>query len=213
MNVLDLNIMEDPLFIVLQRLYASKGHSLYIVGGTARDLLLHRAFSDRDYATDATPEEEKAFLQDADYTYERYGSIKLKIAQERIDIATLRKEDGYKDFRHPGKVVFVKTPKEDYVRRDFTINSLYLDPDGKVLDYCGGLADLKDKIIRFVGVPEKRVKEDPLRILRAERFADSLAFTIEPNSQAAIDKYRYLLAELNPAKIKEEERKGWKRIK
>lgn len=205
--------MEDPLFLPLQKLYASRGYSLYIVGGTARDLLLGRPFSDRDYVTDATPEEERAFLPAADYTYERYGSIKLKIGSEEIDITTFRKEEGYQDFRHPGKVTFVKTPKEDYVRRDFTINALYLDYEGKVLDYCGGLADLRNKIIRFVGDPEKRVQEDPLRILRAERFACLLAFTIEKNSQAAIDKYRYLLAELNPAKIKEEERKGWKRIK
>jgi tRNA nucleotidyltransferase/poly(A) polymerase len=110
-------------------------------------------------------------------------------------------------------VIFVKTPEEDYVRRDFTINALYLTAENQVLDYCGGQEDLKNKVIRFVGDPEVRVQEDPLRILRAERFAASLSFTIEAKSQAAIDKYRYLIERLNPAKIKEEERKGWKRIK
>jgi tRNA nucleotidyltransferase (CCA-adding enzyme) len=205
--------MEDPLFLPLEKIYAEHGYSLYIVGGEVRDLLLKRPFSDRDYVTDATPAEEKAFITNASYTYERFGSVKLKVENQEIDITTLRKEEEYQDFRHPGKVIFVKTPEEDYRRRDFTINALYLTKEGKVLDYCGGLEDLQRKIIRFVGEPEKRVQEDPLRILRAERFASSLSFTIEEKTQDAIDKYRYLLAELNPAKIKEEERKGWKRIK
>ena len=205
--------MEDPLFLPLEKRFAHEGYHLYIVGGTVRDLLLNRPFSDRDYVTDATPEEEKAFLKEASYTYERFGSVKLFFEGQEIDITTLRKETGYRDFRHPAKVIFVKTPEEDYARRDFTINALYLTAENQVLDYCGGQEDLKNKVIRFVGDPKVRVQEDPLRILRAERFATSLSFTIEPKSQAAIDKYRYLIERLNPAKIKEEERKGWKRIK
>jgi len=205
--------MEDPLFLPLEKRFAHEGYHLYIVGGTVRDLLLNRPFSDRDYATDATPEEEKAFLKEASYTFERFGSVKLSFKDQEIDITTLRKEAGYQDFRHPTKVIFVKTPAEDYARRDFTINALYLTVEGQVLDYCGGQDDIMNKVIRFVGDPEIRVQEDPLRILRAERFAASLSFTIEPKSQAAIDRYRYLIGRLSPAKIKEEERKGWKRIK
>ena len=205
--------MEDPLFLPLEKLYAAHGYHLYIVGGTVRDLLLNRPFSDRDYVTDATPEEEKSFLEGASYAFERFGSVKLMVSGKEIDITTLRKEEGYQDYRHPAKVVFVKTPQEDYVRRDFTINALYWTAEGRILDFCGGRADLEKKILRFIGDPERRVQEDPLRILRAERFAHSLAFTIEPQSQAAIDKYRFLIARLNPEKIKEEERKGWKGIK
>ena len=205
--------MEDPLFLPLEKLYSAHGYHLYIVGGTVRDLLLNRPFSDRDYVTDATPEEEKSFLEGASYAFERFGSVKLIVSGKEIDITTFRKEEGYQDYRHPAKVVFVKTPQEDYVRRDFTINALYMTAEGRILDFCGGRADLEKKILRFIGDPERRVQEDPLRILRAERFARSLAFTIEPQSQAAIDKYRFLIARLNPEKTKEEERKGWKGIK
>jgi tRNA nucleotidyltransferase (CCA-adding enzyme) len=205
--------MQDPVFDQLQQLYRTKGFHLFIVGGTSRDLLLNRSFSDRDYGTDATPEEEKAFLKEANYAFAKFGSLRLDYAGQSVDITTFRKEEGYQDFRHPGKVVFVKTPQEEYARRDFTINALYLDGEYRVLDYCGGLADLKNRIIRFIGEPARRVQEDPLRIIRAERFAELLSFTIEEKSQQAIDEYRYLLAKLNPEKIKEEERKGWKRIK
>lgn len=205
--------MKDPVFDSLAKLYQANGHQLYIVGGTARDLLLGRAFSDRDYATDATPEQEKAFLKDANYAFERYGSVKVAFENQEIDVTTLRKEADYHDFRHPGKVSFVTDPEIDYLRRDFTINALYLTIDYAVLDYCGGMQDLQDKLIRFVGDPARRVQEDPLRILRALRFAETLSFTIEEKSQRAIDEYRPLLAHLNPEKVKEEERKGLKRIK
>lgn len=205
--------MKDPVFDSLQKLYRAAGYSLYIVGGTARDLLLGRDFSDRDYVTDATPEEEKAFLKDANYAFERFGSVKMTYEGQEIDVTTLRKEEDYRDFRHPGKVIFVQDPQEDYSRRDFTINALYLTADYSVLDYCGGQQDLKNKIIRFIGDPARRVQEDPLRILRAERFAKTLSFTIEEKTQQAIDKYRPLLARLNPEKVKEEELKLRKRIK
>jgi tRNA nucleotidyltransferase (CCA-adding enzyme) len=205
--------MNDPYFDQLQTLYHAHGFQLFIVGGTTRDLLLGRPFSDRDFVSDATPEQEKLFLPDASYVFAKYGSIRYVLNGQEIDITTLREEKDYQDFRHPGKIVFVKEPRLDYSRRDFTINGLYLTKDYRVLDFGTGLADLKAKLIRFIGEPEKRVQEDPLRILRAERFRDSLSFTIEKESQAAIDKYRFLLAKLNPEKIKEEERKGWKRIK
>lgn len=205
--------MQDPVFDQLQKIYQMAGFHLYIVGGTTRDLLLNRSFSDRDYGTDATPEEEKAFLPEANYTFARFGSLRVPFANKEIDVTTFRKEQGYRDFRHPGQVVFVKTPQEDYPRRDFTINALYLDQDYQVLDYSGGQDDLEKKLIRFIGDPKRRVQEDPLRIIRAERFAEVLSFQIEAKSQEAMDEYRYLLAKLNPEKIKEEERKGWKRIK
>lgn len=205
--------MKDDVFDGLKKLYRDNGFRLYIVGGTSRDLLLGRSFSDRDFATDATPEEEKTFLPDADYVFARYGSVKVAYFGDNIDVTSFRKEEGYRDFRHPGKVVFVRTPEEDYRRRDFTINALYLDEDYCLYDYCGGKADLERRLIRFIGDPFLRVQEDPLRILRAERFATLLGFSIEEQTQRAIDEFRPLLAKLNPEKIKEEERKGWKRIK
>jgi tRNA nucleotidyltransferase (CCA-adding enzyme) len=204
--------MEDPVFNTLKKLYGAYGFRLYIVGGTARDLLLNRPFADRDYATDATPEEEKTFLPEANYVFAKYGTIKISLEGKEADVTTLRVEDSYQDFRHPGTVRFVKDPKLDYVRRDFTMNALYLDEQYQLLDYCGGLADLQKKIIRFVGDPEKRVQEDPLRILRAFRFADALGFSLAPETAAALTKFAPLVAKLNPEKIKEEKRKALKKV-
>lgn len=200
--------MEDPVFNDLKKLFNNRGFRLYIVGGTTRDLLLGRVFSDRDYVSDATPEEMKTFLPEADYTFAKYGAVKLSWNEHPVDITTLREEKGYQDFRHPGVVSFVKDPKLDYLRRDFTINGMYLDEEYTLLDYCGGLADLEAKLIRFIGDPEKRVQEDPLRILRAERFAKTLGFTIEEKTLAAMEKYHGLITKLNPEKIKEEQRKS-----
>jgi tRNA nucleotidyltransferase (CCA-adding enzyme) len=202
--------MQDPYFDKLQKIYAGQGFRLYIVGGTTRDLLLKRPYTDRDFVTDATPEEEKALPLQADFSFSKYGALRVRFEGVEIDVTTLRKEGDYRDFRHPGTVTFVKDPKEDYVRRDFTINALYLDEDYRLLDYCGGGQDLQNKLIRFIGDPEKRVQEDPLRIIRAERFATSLGFSIEDKTQAALTKYHDLLAKLNPEKVAQERAKGWR---
>lgn len=199
--------MEDRFFNQLKKLYVSYGYRLYIVGGAARDLLLGRPYVDHDFVTDATPEEEKEFLPDASYVFAKFGSIRLSLEGEEIDITTLREEGAYEDFRHPSRIIFVKDPRIDYKRRDFTINALYLDEEYQLLDYCNGLSDLKTKVIRFIGDPDTRIKEDPLRILRAERFSKVLGFEIEPKTKAAIERNRGLLKELNPEKVKEEERK------
>jgi tRNA nucleotidyltransferase/poly(A) polymerase len=199
--------MEDRFFNTLKKLYGSYGFRLYIVGGSVRDLLLGRPYKDHDFVTDATPEQEKAFMPDASYAFSKFGSIRLTLEGEEIDITTLRIEGAYTDFRHPSHIQFVKDPKLDYKRRDFTINAIYLDEEYQLLDYCGGIEDLKNKIIRFIGDPATRVKEDPLRILRAERFSKVLGFALEPKTKEAIDSNRDLLKELNPEKIKEEERK------
>ena len=196
-------------FDELNKIYQEHGYSLYIVGGSVRDMLLGLPVSDLDFVTNATPTEEKLFLQDADFTFSKFGSIHLKMNEKLIDITTLRKENGYKDHRHPNEIEFVKTPYEDYIRRDFTINALYLDKNYNLLDYCGGLNDLNNKIVRFIGNPIKRIEEDPLRICRAERFANKLNFKIEEKTNEAINKKRYLLNEIREEKLQQEEKKGW----
>ncbi|HBS02286.1 MAG TPA: hypothetical protein DEA63_00210 [Firmicutes bacterium] len=199
--------MAIPYFLEFAELYRQNGFPLYAVGGTCRDFLLGKEPNDFDFVTSATPDQEKAFLPQADYSFARFGSIKLKRDGQEIDITTFRKEGGYKDFRHPSFIRFVLSPKIDSERRDFTINALYLDPDGKVLDFHGGMADLKNKIIRFIGDPETRIQEDPLRILRAERFAARLGFSFSPETGEAIERLRPLLDKLNPEKVKEEMKK------
>jgi tRNA nucleotidyltransferase/poly(A) polymerase len=199
--------MHDPYFDELAPLFHTRGFRLFIVGGTSRDLLLGRDYSDHDFATDATPDEMRAFLPQADYSFARFGSVRVRGRGGDVDITTMREEGDYKDHRHPSSVRFVKDPALDYKRRDFTINAVYLDENYLALDYCGGIDDLKSKTIRFIGDPRVRIEEDPLRILRGERFAAVLGFQIEEGTKAAMDELRPLLKELNPEKVKEEERK------
>ncbi len=191
--------MELPFsFLELASLYKEHGFSLYMIGGTSRDFLLGLPVLDLDFVTDATPEEEKTFLPDASYVFAKFGSIHLSAKPHPIDITTFRKEEGYDDHRHPKTVTFIKDMETDSLRRDFTINAIYIDATGKVFDFHGGLEDIKNKTIRFIGDPRVRIKEDPLRILRAERFARRLGFRIEEECQRAINELRGDISFLSP---------------
>lgn len=191
------------IFKYYSSLFKNNGFKLYMIGGTSRDYLLGQIPSDYDFVTDANPDELKTFLE-GDYTFIRFGVVKVKYKDIKADIVSMRKESDYKDYRHPKNVEYVKTIVEDYLRRDFTINAIYIDVDGKISDPSGGLLDLKDKIVRFIGDPETRVNEDPLRIIRAERFKNRLGFTIEEKTLIAIERNKDLLKKLNPEKIKME---------
>ncbi len=201
------SMRNDERFDKLASLFLKHGKSLYIVGGSSRDLLLGREYSDHDFVTDALPSEMKEIIPEANFTFARFGSVRLMVDKEEVDITTLREEGEYKDHRHPSYIRFINDLEKDSYRRDFTINALYINKDYKISDFHGGLDDLRNGLIRFIGDPEKRIEEDPLRILRAERFAEKLSFKIEEKSKMAIERKRYLLSELNPDKIKEEERK------
>lgn len=194
------------IYLSFAKIFKDNGFSLYMIGGTSRDYLLGIEPSDIDFVTDATPEDERKFLE-ADFTFAKYGSIKVNYEGQKIDVVTLREESGYKDYRHPGNIKFIKDLELDSKRRDFTINAIYIDESKKIIDFHGGIKDLKNKVIKFIGNPIDRVKEDPLRIIRAERLAKKLGFEIEEKTKEALNTYRYLLDELNPEKIKAEWRK------
>ena len=202
--------MRIEAFDFLKDLFRKNGFRLYVVGGTVRDFLLGKEITDLDFVTDATPEDEMKFIPEADFTFKKFGAVRYPYKGKHIDITTLRQEGEYNDSRHPSKVAFVKDPKLDYVRRDFTINAMYLDEEYNVIDFSTGQEDLKKKLIRFIGDPHKRIEEDPLRIARAERFAKTLGFEIEEETLKAINDKRDLLGKLNPEKLKEEQKKGWK---
>ena len=191
-------------FVRLCELFKERGYHAYLVGGSVRDYLLKKNFSDLDIATDATPEEMKLFLNDVDYTFAKFGSVKVKCYKFSFDVTTFRKESEYRDFRHPGRIEFTRDIKVDALRRDFTINALYLDQNFEVLDLVGGKKDIDDKIIRMIGNPLTRLKEDPLRIVRALRFSYDLDFKIEEELAKAINENVSLLKELNVEKIKQE---------
>lgn len=200
--------MNKDIFVKLAKKFNDNGYRLFMIGGTTRDYLLNLEVYDFDFVTDATPEDIKKFIPDANFKFEKYGAVRVKVDDVKVDVTTLRVEEGYEDFRHPGKIRFVKTIEEDYVRRDFTINAIYIDENFNVIDPSGGLKDLIDRTIRFIGNPDKRIKEDPLRILRAKRFKEKLGFEFEENTAKSIANLEYLLEKLNPDKIKEEERKS-----
>lgn len=192
-------------FIKLANEFNKHGYQLYLVGGTVRDYLLNEPLTDMDAVSEATPEEILAFLPNADATFKRFGSLKYKTSDGlKFDITTLRKESSYEDSRHPNKVIFVKDLKEDYLRRDFTVNALYMNKDLKVIDYCNGQEDLKNNILRMVGDPDTRIKEDPLRILRAIRFHLMHHLRIEESLLEAMHDNFDLLRNITDAKIRSE---------
>ncbi len=189
------------LFDEIAILFNTHGFKLFMVGGTSRDFLLKREITDFDFATDATPTEMKVFLPDANYRFSEFGTVSFKKSGRLIEVTTLRKEGQYFDFRHPGDITFVRDPRLDYVRRDFTINALYIDEQYKVFDFTNGQADLEAKLIRMIGDPWARFNEDPLRIIRALRFRVKLDFSFEKSLEEAIYDNAYLVKNLNPQKI------------
>ena len=192
-------------FIELNSLFERHGFHLYMVGGTVRDFLLGLPLDDMDVVTDALPEEMKAFLPEANYHFAKYGSVTYKNEKKvKFDVTTLREESSYSDSRHPGEIKFVKDLKIDVLRRDFSINGLYMGVDLKPLDYVGGVKDLENKILRMIGSPDKRLQEDPLRIIRALRFAVDFDLSLDKELEDSIKRNASLLTNLNPEKIKQD---------
>lgn len=163
------------------------GFTAYFAGGCVRDQLLGIEAKDFDVATSAKPEEvQQLFPRVTDVTGKCFGVVRVLVGDESYEVATFRQDGPYQDGRHPESVRFA-TPEEDAQRRDFTINGLFYDPVAeRLIDYVGGEADLRAKIIRAIGEPAHRFAEDQLRLLRAIRFATRLVFTIEPKTWAAI---------------------------
>lgn len=191
-------------YLKLSREFSLHSFHLYLVGGSVRDFIISKDIKDADLATDATPEEMKGFLPDADMTFAKFGAIKVTRGKIPFVITTFRKEGKYLDSRHPSKITFVRDMKTDVKRRDFTINGLYMDDRFHIYDYVGGKKDIENKVIRMIGKPKARLKEDPLRILRAVRFALKYDYQFEPKLAKSLNKQSSLITKLNPEKIKEE---------
>lgn len=200
----------DIIFDYLKEIFNTNKHRLYMIGGTSRDYLLGRTISDYDFVTDALPEEIVSFL-DVDTTFLKYGTVKYHYLGNKIDITTLRKEGPYLDKRHPSFVKFIKDINVDYLRRDFTINAIYIDENYKLIDPSNGYDDLiNKKVLRFIGVAQNKIEEDPLRILRGERFALEYNLTISSKLKKLFKENYSLLNSLNRDKINEENNKMMK---
>ena len=182
----------------------SAGFEALFAGGCVRDRLLAREPKDFDIATSARPEEVVKIFPGANEVGAHFGVVIAKHSGHHVEIATFRTDGSYKDSRRPETVSF-STPEEDAHRRDFTVNGLFERPDtGEVIDFVGGMADLRAGVLRAIGDPAARFTEDALRLLRAVRFSTVLGFEIEPVTLAAIRDCAPLLPRISPERIRDE---------
>lgn len=193
------------LAISITRRLREAGHVAYLTGGCVRDLLLGRAPKDFDVATSAQPDELLRLFPGADQVGAHFGVVLVHKENAQVEVATFRSDLEYRDGRHPEGVHFETDPRQDVLRRDFTINALLLDPvSGEVLDFVRGRQDLDSKRIRAIGDPERRFREDHLRLLRAVRFAARLGFEIEAETFAAIQRLAPLIRSVSAERVRDE---------
>ena len=225
--------MSANALAVVEKLRAA-GFDAYLVGGCVRDLLIGRAPKDFDVATEATPEDVRAVLARTRIVGRRFRIVHVRMRGEIIEVSTFRggrggsgspgdlaampEANGVRDgaertgarSRISANGLILRDNAygaidEDAFRRDFTVNALYYDPAANVvLDYCGGMADIEARTLRLIGEPAQRLREDPVRILRALRFAAKLSLTLHPRTEEAIAPAAGLLADVAPARLFDE---------
>lgn len=182
----------------------SAGHEAYWAGGCVRDMLLGIKPKDFDIVTSAKPDEIEKLLEHTIPIGKKFGVILAIKNGHHFEVATFRSDSGYSDGRRPDAVEFTNA-KEDALRRDFTINALFYDPmTEKILDYVDGQKDMKERLVKFIGNPEERIKEDHLRLLRAVRFKNNFNFQYHPDTYQAIKKHANLIAKISKERIKSE---------
>ena len=194
---------------VVQRLH-QENFQAYLVGGCVRDLLLGKAPKDFDVATDAHPEDVKRLFNSARFIGKRFKIVHVRFGRDIIEVTTFRApaSENQADVSEGGMLLtdnVYGSFEEDVVRRDFTINALYYDPQtNDVTDLVDGKVDIEKKLIRLIGEPEKRFREDPVRMLRAARFEAKLEFEVEKSTAKALKQLGYLLQDIPPARLFEE---------
>jgi poly(A) polymerase len=179
-------------------------HEAFFAGGWVRDFLLGRKPKDVDIVTSASPEVVQGLFPGSAAVGAAFGVVLVRSYGRTFEVATFRSEGAYLDGRHPSSVSFAG-PREDALRRDFTINGLFYDPITKrVIDYVHGCADLKKRIVRTIGAPEARFAEDKLRMLRAVRMACTLDFSVWPETLTAIRRHAGEVLEVSWERIRDE---------
>lgn len=212
-HVISRSRISDHALKVLYRLKTA-GYGAYLVGGGVRDLSLNRDPKDFDVATDATPEQVKALFRNCRLIGRRFRLAHVHFGPEIIEVATFRAltpSDGEQNndrVMEDGMILrdnVYGDIEEDALRRDFTVNALYYNiADFSIVDYAGGMADLEARRLRLIGEPEVRYREDPVRMLRAVRFAAKLGFVIDAATADPIPKMADLLADIPPARLFDE---------
>ncbi|MBY0378093.1 MAG: polynucleotide adenylyltransferase PcnB [Gammaproteobacteria bacterium] len=212
-HCLSRSLISRQCLIILDTLKAA-GFETYLVGGSVRDLLLGREPKDFDVATNAKPEEIRRLFRNCRLIGKRFRLAHIYFKQEIIEVATFRKEGkkGHDQLKNRDGLLkrdnVYGTLKDDVWRRDFTLNALYYDAKSNtIIDHTRGLHDLQQGIIRIIGKAEVRYREDPVRILRAIRFAAKLGMTLEEDTAKAIAKTHSLLGSIAPARLLDESHK------
>jgi len=181
------------------------GHEAWFVGGSVRDLLLGFEPEEFDIVTSAVPDEVRALFQRTVPVGERFGVVLVLEGGRPFEVATFRVDRGYEDGRRPVDVDFTALAEEDVRRRDFTVNGLLMDPDTlRVTDFAGGQGDLEKRVIKAIGDPAERFREDHLRMLRAIRFAANLGFEIESRTLAAIGENAKSIGRVSAERLRDE---------
>ncbi len=210
---MDLKVKEDvsKIYFALE----DAGFEAYLVGGCVRNLFMGIPVNDWDMTTNATPEEIQKIFPNS-FCDNIFGTVGVKFERSEdetteknyAEVTTFRNERGYSDFRHPGEISWGKTLEEDVKRRDFTVNALALkiskNGSTELIDLVGGEEDLKNKLIRCVGNPDERFREDALRLLRAVRFATQLNFSIEEQTLTAVKRDYPLILHVSKERVRDE---------
>ena len=196
----------DPIQDLLRSLQEA-GHRAYVVGGAVRELLLGEKPSPQDWdiGTSATPEEILRLHPKAIATGARFGTITVPTGAGPCEVTTFRVESEYRDARRPERVTFVRELEEDLKRRDFTVNAIAWDPrSGRLVDPTGGMPDLEARLLRAVGDPRERFREDGLRPIRAARFAATLEFALEGETARALTDAREVVGRVAAERVQDE---------
>lgn len=198
--------------IALMKQFQENKFQIYVVGGAVRDALLNKSVDNWDFTTNATPEQIQKLFPDSFYN-NIYGTVTVQVKNQQsnnetmkqllFEITPFRSESNYSDLRHPEKIEWAKTIEEDLSRRDFTINAIAFYGK-KIIDPYDGQKDLANKLIKAVGDPDTRFKEDALRLLRAVRFTSQLGFLIEDDTKNSIQKNASLIVKISAERIRDE---------
>lgn len=203
MVCIDRNTVPAAVKGILQR-FQDAGYEAYLVGGCVRDILLHRVPNDWDICTSALPQEIISLFEHTAPTGVKHGTVTVFYGDASAEVTTFRKDGAYTDHRRPDAVRFTANLTEDLSRRDFTINAMAMDLEGKLIDPFDGQTDLDEKRIRCVGDPDKRFQEDALRMFRMLRFAAQLDFRMDGFAGEALDRNAGLAKFVAPERIRGE---------
>ncbi len=199
-----MHINLPPNVLTILNTLTNHGHKAFVVGGSLRDSLSGKPAKDWDIASSALPEEVMALFAKTVPTGISHGTVTVLLGKEPFEVTTFRIDGDYRDNRHPERVTFTRDIEEDLSRRDFTMNAMAYHPETGLVDPFGGQKDIEDGVIRCVGDPDTRYREDALRMLRALRFAAQTGFRVEKETLSAIGRQKHLIQNVSSERVRDE---------